>query len=138
MRHSNKYYMKVKKINMIKNYYYYIKKVKNKKLKIGLEPFLFLFLFDNSVITMRERRCQLNNKALGNLSLFLVVRNTKIFLWKTSNKNWNCRVNENSKNPRNERTLRLNMPDAARSNQIRTSVVNISTLPYLIRAPQST
>ena len=46
--------MKVKKINMIKNYYYYIKKVKNKKLKIGLEP--FLFLFDNSVITMRERR----------------------------------------------------------------------------------
>ena len=138
MRHSNKYYMKVKKINMIKNYYYYIKKVKNKKLKIGLEPFLFLFLFDNSVITMRERRCQLNNKALGSLSLFLVARNTKIFLWKTTNKNWNCKVNENSKNSRNTRTLRLKMPYAARSNQIRTSVVNISTLPYLIRAPQST
>ena len=57
MRHSNKYYMKVKKINVIKNYYY-IKKVKKKKLKIGLEPFLFLFLFDNSVITMRERRSE--------------------------------------------------------------------------------
>lgn len=50
--------MKVKKINMIKNYYYNIKKVIKKyfkkKLKIGLEP--FLFLFDKSVVTMGERR----------------------------------------------------------------------------------
>ena len=47
--------MKVKKINMIK-IYYYIKKVKNKKLKIGHDP--FLFLFDNSVVTMGERRSE--------------------------------------------------------------------------------
>ena len=50
--------MKVKKINVIKNYYYIKKVKKKKKLKIGLEPFLFLFLFDNSVITMRERRSE--------------------------------------------------------------------------------
>ena len=32
------------------------------------------------------RRCQLNNKALGNLSLFLVVRNTKISFGKQQTK----------------------------------------------------